>query len=135
VAFYAVRKKEMHLTLETLVAGIKLFNQHFDIDTPLKQHQFILGGDQVGLVSRKYASTPGGVITIYLRRNPVTPSDVSEKYLKLLGLFSGETLAIWGGVTEITIQINEYTFKVKPQPADHEDLGFDTVSRIIEVFG
>ena len=125
----------MHLTLETLVAGIKLFNQHFDIDTPLKQHQFILGGDQVGLVSRKYASTPGGVITIYLRRNPVTPSDVSEKYLKLLGLFSGETLAIWGGVTEITIQINKYTFKVKPQPADHEDLGFDTVSRIIEVFG
>ncbi len=29
----------------------------------------------------------------------------------------------------------EYTFKVKPQPSDHEDSGFDTISRIIDVFG
>lgn len=125
----------MHLTLKTLVAGIKLFNQHFDIDTPLKQHQFILGGNEVGLVSGKYSSCPGNTITIYLRRNADVPDDATEKHLKLLGLFTGETLANYGGITEITFQINEYAFKVKPQPEDHEDTGFDTISRIIDVFG
>ena len=125
----------MPLIRSTLVDAIKLFNNHFDIDTPLKQHLFILGGDAVGLISGMYTSVPTNPITIYIRRSLEVPQDASEKYSKLIGLFTGETIANYGGITEITVQINEYAFKVKPQPADHEDTGFDTISRIIDVFG
>lgn len=123
------------LTRDTLVNAIKIFNQHFDIDTPLKQHGFILGGDAVGLVSGLYITTPPDPITIYLRRGLNVPQDATEKHAKLIGLFTGETIANYGGITEIIVQINEYAFKVKPQPCDHEDSGFDTISRIIDVFG
>lgn len=125
----------MPVTKTILVDAIKLFNQHFEIDTALKQHQFILGGDAVGLVSGVYETIPTNPITIYLRRNTEVPHDASEKYLKLLGLFTGETIANYGGITEITVQINEHVFKVKPQPADHEDGGFDVISQIIKVLG
>ena len=125
----------MPVTKTILVDAIKLFNQHFEIDTALKQHQFILGGDAVGLVSGVYETIPTNPITIYLRRNTEVPHDASEKYLKLLGLFTGETIANYGGITEITVQINEYVFKVKPQPGDHEDGGYDVISQIIKVFG
>lgn len=125
----------MYLTRTTLVDAIKLFNQHFDINTTLKQHQFILGGDAVGLISGAYKTVPANPITIYLRRDLSVPQDATEKHAKLIGLFTGETIANYGGITEITVQINEYTFKVKPQPSDHEDSGFDTISRIIDVFG
>ena len=120
---------------EDYLKAIKSFNEHFEIDTPLKQHQFILGGDAVGLITGIYASVGEDVITIYLRRNPEVPYNASKKYIALLGLFTGETIANYGGITEITIQINEHTFKVSPQPKDHDCSGFDTISRIIEVFG
>lgn len=125
----------MALSKKCLVNAIKSFNEHFEIDTPLKQHQFILGGDAVGLITGIYASVGEDVITIYLRRNPEVPYNASKKYIALLGLFTGETIANYGGITEITIQINEHTFKVSPQPKDHDCSGFDTISRIIEVFG
>lgn len=125
----------MALSKKCLVNAIKSFNEHFEIDTPLKQHQFILGGAAVGLITGIYASVGEDVITIYLRRNPEVPYNASKKYIALLGLFTGETIANYGGITEITIQINEHTFKVSPQPKDHDCSGFDTISRIIEVFG
>ena len=68
-------------------------------------------------------------------------TQIRDKIMEWLGFhkkinpLTGETSWYYGGITEITVQINEHVFKVKPQPADHEDGGFDVISQIIKVFG
>ena len=122
----------MSVTKTSLVEAIKLFAKHFDITTPQLKQRFIVAGDAVGLVCGAYSSV-GGDIEIYLRRNTHVNVDDPIKYQTLVGLFSGETLSNWGGVTQITVKLNQFTFKVSPQPEYYEESEYTTLDCVMDL--
>lgn len=120
----------MSVTKTSLVEAIKLFTKHFDINTPQLQQRFIIAGDAVGLVYGTYGSICGD-IGIYLRRNTFADAADPLRYQKLVGIFSGETLSNWAGVTQITVKLNQFTFKVSPQPEYYEESECTTLDCVL----
>lgn len=121
----------MVIKKETLIKALQLFCDHFDINSDELMYNFILSEDLIKLWNDKYASIPGP-LTLYIRRHTHVSGTVPDKYRKLLGLFTGETIANYGGITSITVQINEYQFIVQPQLPDDERVDVrDSIAAVI----